>query len=212
MALKQQLINCQHCGNKAPSWVIYTGICVDSDDEERAGQNAFRVKYWLTKCSTCTDISLYATNSEYGSLEEFDLAELCYPHKQIFGSGVPKSVLQEYDEAAKVEKISTNAYAVMLRRALEAVCKDKKAKGKSLHNMLLDLADKKIIPDKLAEISQTLRTLGNTGAHHGDTEIDKHEVRIMKEFFISMIEYVYVAPRKLERLKRSIARKTAEAK
>ncbi|MBK9288328.1 MAG: DUF4145 domain-containing protein [Flavobacteriales bacterium] len=137
---------------------------------------------------------------------DFTQAKLCYPPVSRIPSGLPKMVAKEFSEALKIERASPAAYAVMIGRALESLCKDQQAKGRTLRSAMI-FRPLAIIPKKLCEIGQTLRFLRNKGAHAGDYEIDRNEARAMGDFFSTMLEYVYVAPAKLERLKKSIEKK-----
>jgi hypothetical protein len=165
------------------------------------------IYYSLTKCTTCREISLFV-NTEYdddrGDLKE---AILCYPHENKVAKEIPEIIAKNYAEAKKVMKISRPAFAIMIRRGLEFMCQDQQAKGKTLKAKLDNLVSSGIIPSILAEMGDTLRSLGNIGAHAADYKTDREEVEAMNDFFISMIEYVYVAPFKLSKLKESIKKK-----
>jgi hypothetical protein len=87
------------------------------------------------------------------------------------------------------------------------LCKDKSAVGNNLKDQIDDLAAKNIIPLTLSQMGHTLRTLGNIGAHASEYKLDITEVRAMRDFIVAMLEYVYVAPAKLENLRGSIKTK-----
>lgn len=107
-----------------------------------------------------------------------------------------------------MKKISPTAFAVMVRRALEYMCLDQKAAGKSLHKQLEDLAKRKIIPDTLAEMSDSLRLLGNLGAHASNFKIGREDTAIIDDFFMALLEYVYIAPEKIKSFKEKIISRT----
>lgn len=96
----------------------------------------YQVNYYLTSCITCKGISLYSDNEfdeAIGSLEE---AVKCYPREKDFGSEVPLSILKTYKEANRINNISPPAFAVMIRKGLEYLCIDQKAKGRTLEEQL----------------------------------------------------------------------------
>jgi hypothetical protein len=85
---------------------------------------------------------------------------------------------------------------------------DKKSKGRTLSTQLKDLSINGTIPQTLIDMGDTLRFLGNQDAHATNYDIGYHEVESIDDFFTAMIEYVYVAPAKLERLKETIREKS----
>ena len=111
---------------------------------------------------------------------------------------MPEAIRVCYAEAVRIQKIAPNAYAVMLRRSLEALCDDRGVKKGSLHVRLLELAKRGEIPPILAEMTSVLRSLGNAGAHYDQQKITVPITWAMDEFFRAILEYVYVAPSKLD--------------
>jgi len=81
---------------------------------------------------------------------------LAYPQVGL-DSSVPYSVAKIYREAERIKQIAPNAYAVQIRRALEAVCKDRGSLKKTLAQRLKELADKGEIPMALIEATDMLR-------------------------------------------------------
>jgi hypothetical protein len=49
-----------------------------------------------------------------------------------------------------------------------------------------------------------MRHIGNLGAHAGDDDLDFWDAELLDDFFRAIVEYVYVAPSKIERLKQRI--------
>lgn len=207
-------IRCVHCGNRTTAELLSQATTSETAISNSSTMDTldFDVYYSLLKCNTCDAVSL-VVNTEYDdNPSDLEEARLLYPERQAISTGVPKAIRKEYAEAEKIEKASPPAYAVMLGRALESLCKDQLAKGRTLKEQLEDLSTRDIIPRTLCEMGQTLRSLRNVGAHVTDYELDRDEVQTMKEFFLTMIEYVYVAPAKLDGLKKSIERKKSTMK
>jgi hypothetical protein len=46
-----------------------------------------------------------------------------------------------------------------------------------------------------------MRHIGNLGSHAGDKDVDFWDAELLDDFFRSAVEYVYIAPSKIERLK-----------
>jgi hypothetical protein len=206
----EQIVFCPHCGNETTHEILkqvnasakmYSVFKPDDWYE-------IDITYYLTRCKTCGDISLFGDSEldeRQGKLSE---ASIFYPKQNYFGSEVPETILKTYKEALRIKNISPTAFAVMIRRSLEFLCMDKKAKGRTLSTQLKDISKSGVIPQTLIDMGDTLRFLGNQGAHATNYDIGFHEVESIDDFFAAMIEYVYVAPAKLERLKETIREKS----
>jgi hypothetical protein len=206
----EQIIPCPHCGNETAQEILFEETITETvyslNDPDDSYD--FDVTYYLTKCITCKSISLFndcEINDSQGNLSE---ANICYPEQKKLGIEIPSIVAKTYREAIRIRNISPPAFAVMIRRGLEFLCKDKKAKGKTLKDQLEDLGRSGIIPTTLAEMGDALRFLGNIAAHATNYKIDRTEVKAMDDFFLAMLEYVYIGPAKLNRLKEFIKTKT----
>jgi hypothetical protein len=128
-------------------------------------------------------------------------ADLLYPSKVELDESVPDTVKSSYDEALRISNIAPNAFAVMLRKALEAICIDRGVTQGNLHSRLQELARRGELPATLAEMTSILRILGNVGAHPDEQSITIPLTWGMKEFFRAVVEYVYVAPNKIKKFK-----------
>lgn len=207
------ILECAHCGNKAEHFLLcevdsvnhaYSPFVAEEDIE-------FECSYYLTKCIICGGISLYYD-------DEFDLrrgyiteATLCYPVIKNASKEIPKQIRKTYHEALKVEKVSYAAFALLVRKTLELLCKDQKAQGSNLKTQLDDLSKRGIIPETLGHMADALRILGNISAHDGDYEIVYPEIHAMKDFIIAMLEYVYVAPAKIKAFQESMKKRKSNS-
>jgi ribosomal protein S27E len=207
----EQIVSCPHCGNETTHEILKqanTSLKMYSAAFRPDSNYEIDVTFYLTRCKTCNNISLFGDSEldeRQGKLSE---ASIFYPKQNYFGSEVPDTILKTYKEAQRIKNISPMAFAVMIRRGLEFLCMDKKAKGNILSTQLKDLSKNGIIPQTLIEMGDTLRFLGNQGAHATNYNIENEEVESIDDFFTAMIEYVYVAPAKLERLKETIKEKS----
>lgn len=108
---------------------------------------------------------------------------------------IPENVLNAFQEA--IVSHSNNCFvasAIMIRKTLEEICKDRGATGKNLYKRLEDLGSKIVVPQELIEGMQELRLLGNDAAHiESNTfdEIGKTEVEISIEFTKEILKAVY---------------------
>jgi hypothetical protein len=197
---------CPHCCNRAPQTAIATHACSEVvwfEDDERDEEFDFEGTYFLATCGTCQQLLLYwkqgdpAEEGPSGAIEYFRNSSLVWPKSAVLEKPVPPIVADIYREAAVVKRLSPNSFAVQIRRALEAVCADKGASGRSLYEMLTELGRRGDLPPVLAEMTDVLRLLGNVGAHASDRTVRPSQVDALDEFFRAVIEYVYIAPAKL---------------
>lgn len=156
---------------------------------------------FVAVCETCDHILLYESVGQHLREHEFDRAELSYPTDGHLSIDVPQTIREVYDEAARIRVNAPNAFAVQVRRALEALCEDRAAKGHSLAEKLKDLSGRAEIPPVLAEMTDVLRLIGNVGAHGIGESVHPLQAYAIDGFFKAVIEYVYVAPAKLRAFK-----------
>jgi len=211
--VKDQIITCPHCGNKTPHEHKHTVESEDKVFDEKGQSFPMSIYYVLVQCKTCQEVSMFLAgdwSDPSGCLEE---ETLLYPEVKIFSdAAIPEAVKTSYNEAKKVIKMSPTAFVVLIRRALEYVCNDKKAEGDNLKTQLDYLVKKKIIPPTLAKMSNALRVLGNIGAHASNLEVNTDDVNNIDDFFAAIIEYVYIAPEKIRKFEKSLKKKKTSTK
>lgn len=202
-----QIIKCPNCGNKTSQklFSVVTGYEVIDID---AGEEITAEDYYFTvQCSTCREVSLLVNWEHDEDPTDLSVAGVLYPVKKNFRDPVPEAIAKIYNEAKKIEKISPISFAVMGRKVIESIAMDRNAKGKDLKQKIKDLAAKNIIPDILYKMSDAVRVLGNLGAHDINIDISSEEAKILDEFMVALIEYVYIAPKKIEDLIERIRQK-----
>ncbi len=192
---KSDIAYCPHCGNTTPQSFV------------GEAQNRDHFKYVTTQCQTCLHALLYFRRLEYVDPERNERLSkftLRWPAAEALHPAVPVSVAQHYNEASKIKVLAPNAFASSIRRALEALCKDRGATKKTLALNLQYLADQGEIPATLSEMTDILRALGNIGSHAGEESILPEHVDVIDEFFRAVIEYVYIGPFKVREFKASL--------
>ena len=169
-------------------------------------------EYFVATCETCNELLLYQADIGEAEKTHFEDATLQYPKPPRLHKAVPEAIVKSYLEGARIRTTAPNAYAVMLRRALEALCDDRTIPRGNLQERLKSLADRGEIPPVLAEMTTVLRVLGNVGAHNDSQNITVPMTWGMDDFFRAIIEYVYIAPSKLSEFKKRIERHKAHGK
>jgi hypothetical protein len=190
------IAHCPHCGNTAPQRIVATYSCTENVN--------FPIFYVLVACATCQQATLYKDGSPnqppqefFGGVWSLKGKELCWPTFGTLHPSVPSTVQSCYEEAAAIKTRAPNAFANQIRRALEALCKDRGANKKSLAQNLQELCDRGELPPPLGMMTDILRILGNIGSHAADESVGREYVDAIDEFFRAVVEYVYVAPHRV---------------
>ena len=193
---------CPHCGNTAPQKLVHVqhhlerGWSLSDGSEDEHPWSTF-----VAVCETCHHVLLYDNTGDQWEPKEFHHADLVFPKSGYLHSSVPSSIAKVYEEAYRIKSVAPNAYAVQVRRALEAICEDRVATKGSLQARLKDLSDRGEMPPVLSEVSDVLRLLGNIGAHGIGESVHPLQVFALDEFFRAIVEYVYIAPSRLKEFK-----------
>jgi hypothetical protein len=96
------------------------------------------------------------------------------------------------------------AAAIMIRKTLEELCRERGAQGKDLKQRIRDLGTKIVIPKELLDGLDDLRLLGNDAAHIESREYDqvgKEEVEVGIEFTKEVLKATYQYSALLNRLR-----------
>ena len=135
-----------------------------------------------------------------------------YPaeHIDFDSTDIPVDVLSSFEEAITCH--ANNCYvaaAIMVRKTLEEICRERGAKGANLKQRLGDLKSKVVMPQELLDGLDDLRLLGNDAAHIESQQYDKigqEEVdvgiAITKEVLKAVYQYASLIGR-LQKLKKN---------
>lgn len=96
------------------------------------------------------------------------------------------------------------AAAIMVRKTLEELCRERGAKGRDLKERIRDLGTKIVIPNELISGLDDLRLLGNDAAHIESREYDqvgKEEVEVGIEFAKEVLKATFQYSALLNRLR-----------
>ena len=169
---------------------------VDQYDEQHELEWTESDVFELLRCPACKGITLRTYFWHTGYMDAGDEIKytILYPTEKSAPRGLPEQIAKDYEAAQRVKNISANAFGVLLGRVLELVCEDRKAVGKTLHQKLLDLAQKGEIPGKLVDVANSLKELRNVGAHAVLGDLTPSEVPILEDLTRAILEYVYSAP------------------
>jgi hypothetical protein len=139
---------------------------------------------------------------------------LAYPPELIDfdATNVPAPVVKALEEAITCHGDQCLvAAAIMVRKTLEELCRERGADGTNLKARIKALGTKVILPQELLDGLDDLRLLGNDAAHIESQEYDKvgkEEVEIGIEFTKEVLKAVYQYSTLLNRL-RSLKKPTS---
>ena len=113
----EDLLLCQHCGNKTSHIIIAQGKEIEKAEIEKDYFIDLEFGIWFTQCKNCSKFSLYSCLDNNPD-EAFSL----FPKEPIISEHIPTDIAVAYKEALKVKRISKYAFIILIRRALELTC------------------------------------------------------------------------------------------
>jgi len=201
---------CDHCGNLTFKRQIGDYFTAPND------RGAF-TSYTLYRCEICERPVLeqvtHQLPDDYGgskqprfylSAAEVARVEQLWPPSLSLPPEAPVRVREIYREAQVVMKRSPSSFVVQIGRALEAVARDKNAQGRTLNDRLNWLVREGHLPEVFGQMGHINRILRNWGAHDAEIDVEPEDVQVVDEFFKAIIEYLYVAPQKVDTVQKLI--------
>jgi len=137
---------------------------------------------------------------------------MSYPAERIDfdSSNIPKALVDALEEAITCHANRCfTAAAIMVRKSLEELCRDRDADGDHLKVRLQALASKVVLPSELMTGLDDLRLLGNDAAHlesQAYEQVGQEEVEVGIMFTKEVLKAVYQYQNLLGRL-RSLKKK-----
>lgn len=212
-------MQCDHCGKKAVFEVRGEGTKYGAvlDDRYKDGQD---ITSWrILECQWCMKPTLeevktsyeFQMDDVYGGMKavSFEITIL-YPGMKAPLANLPKTIEKRYLAALKVQDAEPSAFAVLIGKTLEAVCNHEGVTGKMLGEKLHNLIDSERIPPTLAQMARQINQIRNLGAHDKEDDVTEEDVPIIRDFVEAILEYLYVAPAKIDAIQASL-KTTSEA-
>jgi hypothetical protein len=120
-------------------------------------------------------------------------------------TNIPAAVIVAIEEAIKCHANQCFvASAIMVRKTLEELCRDRQATGNNLKDRIKSLGTKVVLPQELLDGLDDLRLLGNDAAHiesHEYDKVGKEEVEVGIEFTKEVLKAVFQYSALLSRLR-----------
>lgn len=197
---------CHHCGNRAYQQIVYKHEGLNEGYLPDGTEYSGPCDYYVAICEICGQIILYRDSG--GFVEDYndglDFITPLWPDSGKLSSAVPSEIREIYTEAIRIKKLAPNAFAVQIRRAIEALCDNRGATKGPLIKRLQDLTSQGEIPPTLSEMSGIIRLLGNIGAHYKDQIVKPLHAQVIDDFFHAIVEYVYIAPNRLKEFRENL--------
>ena len=193
-------LRCPHCRHVG----AFAGFANCTDIQWATKNAAARVEIWaagMRRCPNPACTSLVFVVLYKGKLDE------CYPPELIDfdASNLPPRILETLDETVKAHAAGCyRASALMVRRLLEELCRDKNAQGKDLKVRLAALGGSIVVPQELLDAADELRLFGNDAAHveaKAYDDIGEDEATIAIELAKELLKAVYQYTTLLGKLK-----------
>jgi hypothetical protein len=178
---------CDHCGN-----MTYKEI--HGSFETIPDEHGEPFHYSLCQCKICQG-AVFSKLLVSG--QRIVREEQLWPPPLALSPEAPEHIRKIYAEARLVMKLSPSSFVVQIGRAMEALVKDRNAKGHTLFDKINWLITDNQLPPVFGEMAHINRIFRNFGAHDSETDIKFDDVKVVDEFFKAVIEYVYVAPAKI---------------
>lgn len=124
---------------------------------------------------------------------------------------IPRDVREATIETEKCFAIGAyNGCGTMARRAIDAMCQHKKAKGEDLYHRLKWLKEENMITPDLWQWAEELRIVGRDGAHPEWQSIKPKDAQYAVNFLREILRYIYINPseRAARRFKESSHKKS----
>lgn len=161
-------------------------------------------RYVVLSCPACEHPFLVSRTEEEVGPDEWTAPpwKVLFPGASLELRGVPDAIAHSYGEAVVCFRAGANtAAAVMCRRALEAICKDKGVAKRNLAANLKELQEQGSIDTRLYEWADALRLVGNDAAHNVDAFMTKEDAKDGLDFTRAIIEYIYTFTDAFEKFK-----------
>lgn len=201
---------CAQCGNEARHSLAYREDYSEVFDETEDGQPMYD-KRWVAilVCETCRRPSVY--HDEWDEQRRRWVPAPIYPEPLRAPRDVPDELRAAFDKAVSVIDRDPDLAAVALVNCIEGICKERGAEGKRFEKRIECLGRREALPETLIQLMQTARKLRNIGAHFDDATVTLDLARAVLELILALFDHLYVAPKKLKRLRKRLLDDDASA-
>lgn len=154
-------------------------------------------EYHLFRCNGCLDISLYVWSALNEPGTEFGEKVYPFTYRHSTDLTIPNEVRDACKEAEKVKDRGSTAYAVMVRRVLEIIVRERGIDERNLFKAIVALSGRDSLPPTLIEAFAILRKLGNAAAHSADEKLNSIHADFIEWLLNRLLDHFYIAPARI---------------
>ena len=215
---KRISLKCPYCGVHTDSEII-SRFVTERSDFVRLPTSDMMVHNFFLRCTKCKSAILLLWSYGEESRDQgqtagrriFPFYTEAFEAKELEKDVVPGAILEDVIQAELSYYVGADFGAgLLLRRACQNICRDKKCEEDGLPKQIKDLVNKKIITEDMAEWADTIRIIGNELAHPNPRKpfvITPNDVREGREFLKQLIKVIYINPYKAKALKKKLKKK-----
>ena len=209
------LVPCAFCGADTFHEVVHSALLIESIDKSIVDLR----DYQIVQCRGCNSLSLRLALLDIDAFFDDKLQEYksyVFPnrvagHKRLSHANqffLPQAISKIYDETYRAFGNEQPILASIGMRALvQAVCSEKKAKGKDLAKQRDDLVAKKHLTPIGAATLHSIRHLGNFSAHEVEANT-LSELSVAMDIVEHLLNEIYLLPALFKLSKLPTKRKT----
>lgn len=203
-------ISCSQCASETTHKVIVSVAAEDRQDRNYSGEDddvwfVLWERYEIIQCQGCKILSARRESQDQegwpGSDDNTIYKNMTvYPHRipgrrpLHYVPGMSSQVLKIYQET--YQALSQNLFVLTgigIRSLVEAVCKDRKAKGGNLAKKIDDLVQQGVLTPQNAQFLHGLRQMGNKATHEVQPHSSK-ELLLALDIVENLLTNVYILP------------------
>lgn len=154
-----QAFNCPHCHVYSSQRWSYLK---SASEISGTGYQYEDRKFLISFCAKCDGSTIWQGE------------HIVYPQNSIaepVNSDLPRDIMEDYNEAAKVFSLSPRSSAALLRLAIQKLCKHLGEDGRNINNDIKSLVSKGL-PNKVQEALDSVRVIGNDAVHPGTLDLN----------------------------------------
>lgn len=193
---------CPYCDR--PATALWCGTAEWSGRDLQGNPSNPPAEWALVQCDRCEQPSL-EVREDFGDGFADDQAVIVYPTTHRLSADIPLGLRREYAEAQACWNAKAyTACVVMVRRTLEGTCAEQGVSKRPLVKALRELRAQDLIDGTLADWADTLRTLGNIGAHYTASTVTRQDAEDALAFAEALLDHIYVLRKRFAEFKERV--------
>lgn len=185
---------CPHCwasGPRKPLGRVNLGVRVE--EGPALGWDLTYSDFVLVeRCSACQHLVVSKASffEEGGELTEQQV--LC--NDQGRAESLPLRIRELWGIARRTRHGEPSAFATAARRTIEAVCKERGGRGRTLFHALDDCESRGLLGSEVVVLCHKIRTMGKHGAHDLAADVTPMDARMIDQLLETVLDEVYRRP------------------